>query len=278
MTDPSSYIQNASGYAVGGVLSQDDKEGREKVICYVGRSLTPQERNYGISEKECLALVYCVKKLDCFLRYTSFTAYVDHAALKWLFSLQQPSGKFARWITLLQSYTFEIQYRPGQVHGNAYGVSRRVYGEPDPIVGLDFDFPNPADSKTVGRVTAISAAKVKQRKPKESPACFQSEAERISPDQVLQMSKEDFVKEQRNDLNCTQMISYLERQELPNDSRDVTRIVRTADSYFIHEDILYLQGLCVRTMIPLSLVGILVFPEQLKKCVPSFYGWVCVRI
>ena len=246
---PFKLYTDASGYAVGGVLSQDDKEGRERVICYIGRSLTAQEKNYGISEKECLALVYSIKKLDCFLRYTSFTAYVDHAALKWLFSLQQPSGKFARWITLLQSYTFEIQYRPGQVHGNADGVSRRVYDEPDPadlalddydpIVGLDFDFPTPVESKTVGRVTAISAAKGKQRKPKETPACFQLEAEDGSPDRVLQMSKEDFVKEQQSDPNCAPMVAYLECGELPNESGDATRIVRTADSYFIHDNILY---------------------------------------
>ncbi|CAC5386272.1 unnamed protein product [Mytilus coruscus] len=93
----------------------------------VGRSLSKQEQQFGITEKECLALVYAVKKFDCYLRFTKFTAYVDHSALKWLFTLKEPTGKFARWIALLQSYNMEILYRPGTTHGNADGVSRREY-------------------------------------------------------------------------------------------------------------------------------------------------------
>ncbi|CAG2251347.1 unnamed protein product [Mytilus edulis] len=69
----------------------------------------------------------CEFKFDCYLRFTSFTAYVDHAALKWLLSLKEPTGKFARWVALIQSYNFEIVYRPGSSHGNADGVSRRTY-------------------------------------------------------------------------------------------------------------------------------------------------------
>ncbi|CAG2234141.1 unnamed protein product [Mytilus edulis] len=92
-----------------------------------GRSLSKQEQQYGITEKECLALVYAVKKFDCYLRFTKFTAYVDHSALKWLLTLKEPTGKFARWIALLQSYSMEILYRPGTTHGNADGVSRREY-------------------------------------------------------------------------------------------------------------------------------------------------------
>ena len=60
---PFKVFTDASSFAVGGVLSQDDTEGNEHVISYVGRALTPSERNYGISEKECLALVFAIKKV-----------------------------------------------------------------------------------------------------------------------------------------------------------------------------------------------------------------------
>ena len=70
---PFKLFTDASSFAVGGVLSQDDVSGSERVICYLGRSLTAPERNYGISE-ECLALVYCVRKLNCYLRFSTFTA------------------------------------------------------------------------------------------------------------------------------------------------------------------------------------------------------------
>ncbi|CAC5393205.1 unnamed protein product [Mytilus coruscus] len=91
------------------------------------RSLSKQEQQYGITEKECLALVYALKKFDCYLRFTKFTAYVDHSALKWLLTLKEPTGKFARWIASLQSNNMEIPYRSGTTHGNADGVSRREY-------------------------------------------------------------------------------------------------------------------------------------------------------
>ncbi|CAC5372712.1 Retrovirus-related Pol polyprotein from transposon 297,Retrovirus-related Pol polyprotein from transposon 17.6 [Mytilus coruscus] len=110
----------------GAVLCQE-QSGQERVICYAGRALSKQEQNYGITELKCLALVFAIKKFDCYLRFTSFTAYVDHAAMKWLLSLKEPTGKFARWVALIQSYNFEIVYRPGSSHGKADGVSRRTY-------------------------------------------------------------------------------------------------------------------------------------------------------
>ncbi|CAC5391938.1 unnamed protein product [Mytilus coruscus] len=58
------------------------------------QSLSKQEQQYGITGKECLALVYAVKKFDCYLRFIKFTAYVDHSTLKWLLTLKEPTGKF----------------------------------------------------------------------------------------------------------------------------------------------------------------------------------------
>ena len=72
-------------------------------------------------------MVYAVKQLDCYLRFSQFTAIVDHAALQWLLNLKQPSGRLARWISLLQAYSFTVQYRPGRVHNDADGLSRRAY-------------------------------------------------------------------------------------------------------------------------------------------------------
>jgi len=49
---------DASGYAIGGVLSQG-KTGNDLPISYIPHVLNKAEKNYSTIEKECLAIVYC---------------------------------------------------------------------------------------------------------------------------------------------------------------------------------------------------------------------------
>ena len=246
---PFKVYTDASSFAVGGVLGQDDKEGSERVICYVGRSLTSHERNYGISEKECLALVYCVRKLDCYLRFSSFTAIVDHSSLRWLFSLEQPTGKFARWVTLLQSYSFEIQHRPGQVHQNADSISRREYTPPTKpdlalddydisLIGTDYDFP-PTATKKSGHISAVSAAKVKTRVNKPGTAAHQEKAHKLIKDINLDFEKDQLQQLQQQDPVYQDLIEFLQSGVLPEESAKSTQILKTFTSYFLVDNLLY---------------------------------------
>ncbi|VDI23491.1 Hypothetical predicted protein [Mytilus galloprovincialis] len=125
---PFRLYTDASSFSLGAVLCQV-QNGIERVICYAGKSLSASEKNYGISEKECLALVYGIKHFDCYLRHNKFEAFVDHSSLKWLLTMNEPVGKFARWNALVQSYDFDIKYRPGKIHTNADGISRRTYDD-----------------------------------------------------------------------------------------------------------------------------------------------------
>ncbi len=42
---------------IGAVLHQKDNQGKERIIVYVSRALNQHEKNYPITEKECLAIV-----------------------------------------------------------------------------------------------------------------------------------------------------------------------------------------------------------------------------
>ena len=60
---------DASDCSIGAVLSQM-QDGEERVISYAGRALADGEKNYCVTRKELLAIVYFLKYYNCLL-YTS---------------------------------------------------------------------------------------------------------------------------------------------------------------------------------------------------------------
>lgn len=120
---PFKLFTDASTIGLGAVLSQD-QDGKEVVISYASRTLSPSERNYTITELECLAIVWAVKHFRPYLYGTKFTVITDHNALRWLMSIQSPSGRLMRWSLKLQEYDMEIEHRPGRIHSNVDPLSR----------------------------------------------------------------------------------------------------------------------------------------------------------
>ncbi len=48
---------NASDIRLGAVLIQENDQEKDQVICYKAKTLLPAEKNYPITEKECLAIM-----------------------------------------------------------------------------------------------------------------------------------------------------------------------------------------------------------------------------
>ena len=82
--------------ALGAALTQEHKDG-EHTIVYLSRALTPAECNYTISEKECLAFVWAIKKLRPYLEGYHLSVITDHSSLRWLSNLRDPTGRLAQW-------------------------------------------------------------------------------------------------------------------------------------------------------------------------------------
>ncbi|CAB3999242.1 Retrovirus-related Pol poly from transposon [Paramuricea clavata] len=112
---------DASDYGLGAVLSQRRGD-HECVIAYASPTLTPAERNYSTTEKECLAIVWTVNYWRPYLLGKAFDIVTDHQSLTWLQGLKEPKGRLARWILALQEY--ENKHRPGKQHDNADTLSR----------------------------------------------------------------------------------------------------------------------------------------------------------
>lgn len=114
---------DASGYAIGGVLSQGDI-GKDLPIAYTSRLLNNAERNYSTIEKELLAIVYCVNHFRPYLYGRKFTLVTDHKPLVWLHSVKDPTSRLVRWRLKLAEYEYDVVYKAGKINANADALSR----------------------------------------------------------------------------------------------------------------------------------------------------------
>ena len=117
---------DASGYALGAILAQIGKDDKEHVLQYASRLLKGAEINYGITEKECLAVIWAIKHFSCYLRGVKFQIITDHSPLLWIRKISNPTGRLARWIMLLLEYSFEMYFKNGKKHTNVDMLSRPI--------------------------------------------------------------------------------------------------------------------------------------------------------
>lgn len=117
---------DASDGCIGGVLSQatDDDPKQDRPIAYVSRRLRGPEIHYSTTEKECLAVIFCVDKFLEFVEGTEFIVGTDHSALTWLFKQKDLSGRLARWVLSLQEHNMIIRHVRGKNNVVADAISR----------------------------------------------------------------------------------------------------------------------------------------------------------
>lgn len=112
MFDPelrSIVMADASPVGLGAVLLQQKGE-ESRVICYVSRSLSAVERQYSQTEKEALAIVFAVERLQMFVLGHSFELVTDHKPLETIFSSRsRPCAHLERWVLRLQGFQYVIR-------------------------------------------------------------------------------------------------------------------------------------------------------------------------
>ena len=225
---------------LGGVLCQE-QDGIKRVISYAGRSLDKAQIHYGITEKECLALIFSIKHFDCYLRSTKFTAVVDHIALKWLKDIKQPTGRLWRWTILLQAYDFKIEYKPGLLHANADAISRRTYPEP-----------TNEDNNFLYNITLHSDAGHDNVHDNDvSDLESGDNVDDTSGDAIetdIHVDMKNLAALQANDINFRDVITYLQSGDLPANPNCRRDNLNKHTDYFLHDDI--------QVAIPSSLVPI----------------------
>ncbi|KAM4061938.1 reverse transcriptase (RNA-dependent DNA polymerase) [Hirsutella rhossiliensis] len=80
---PTFLETDCSGYALGGVLSQEGPDGRRHACAFFSKRLSPAEYNYPIHDKEMLAIMRCLDNWNAELRSCGpFTILTDHRNLE----------------------------------------------------------------------------------------------------------------------------------------------------------------------------------------------------
>ena len=120
---PFKLYTDACDYGIGSVLAQETEDG-EIVIAYASRMLKCSELKYAELQKEAPGIVWSLKHFYPYLYGRHFTIVTDHRPLKWLKTMNVRNNLFARWISEIQAYDFDVVHRPGKVYGSADALSR----------------------------------------------------------------------------------------------------------------------------------------------------------
>ena len=112
ISKPFRVYTDASYLAIGAVLLQEVN--REWLpVAYASRKLTPAERNYTVTEKETLAVVFALGSWKLYL-FKHFDVYTDNQAVLYLRSKSNLSKRESRWVEFLADFHFSTHHVPGR--------------------------------------------------------------------------------------------------------------------------------------------------------------------
>ncbi len=124
-TLPFTVYTDASGFALGATLMQDQGKGLQPVA-FLSRKMQPAERNYPVHEQEELSIHTALKEWRHYLHGQPFKVYTDHRSLTHLFTQPYQSKRQLRWMEFLSEFKFEIVYVKGEENVVADALSRRA--------------------------------------------------------------------------------------------------------------------------------------------------------
>jgi transposase InsO family protein len=118
---------DASDGVIAGILSQLHPDGEWYPVAYYSKIMAPAECNYGIHDKEMLAVVKSLKEWRPELHGAAnrIKIYTDHKALEYFMTTKQLTSRQARWAEALSEYYFMIMHRAGKQNGKADALTRR---------------------------------------------------------------------------------------------------------------------------------------------------------
>ena len=115
---------DASGFATGAVLQQDQGKGLQP-IAFMSKKMLDAETRYPVHEQELLAIINSLSNWRHYLSGRKFTVKTDHKSLQYFKTQPMLSGRQSRWKDMIANFDFDIEYIEGPTNAVADGLSRR---------------------------------------------------------------------------------------------------------------------------------------------------------
>jgi hypothetical protein len=117
---------DASNFATGAVLSIE-QNGKWHPVAFSSHSMSPEERNYPVANKEMLSVIRSLEQWRHYLEgaHHEFEIWNDHANLQWFMKHQDLNCQQARWAQYLSRFNFKWLHKARATMGKADALSRR---------------------------------------------------------------------------------------------------------------------------------------------------------
>ena len=118
---------DASDVGMGATLLQR-RDDQIFPVAYASRKLVDRERGYSVMDRECLGIVWGIKRFATYLYGKSFTLQTDHRHLHFLSASKFEGPRIMRWSLALHSYNFKGEHIKGKDNVGGADFHSRAIG------------------------------------------------------------------------------------------------------------------------------------------------------
>jgi hypothetical protein len=97
----------------------------KRPIAFFNEKLNGACLNYSIYDKEFYALIRALEVWQHYLLLKEFVIHTDHESLKYLKGQSKLNHRHAKWVEFMESFSYVIKYKKGQVNMVIDALSRR---------------------------------------------------------------------------------------------------------------------------------------------------------
>jgi hypothetical protein len=110
---PTCVEVDASGFTTGSILSQKGEDNLWHPVAYCSDSMSKEEHNYEIYDREMLGLIRALEDWCNFLEGIDFEVITDHKNMEWWSTMRDLNRCQAHWSLYLSRFNFKVTYKKG---------------------------------------------------------------------------------------------------------------------------------------------------------------------